>query len=256
MRWICRLPPSRNAGSTLSSNLYVHTTCMPYNLYGIQPAVDAFLDRVAELRALEQSWASPGANLTLVWGRRRAGKTRLLGRFLEGKPAVFYGATQQATAAELAGFSQAAREGLAPSGTDLLAHDDFPSWQVAFEYLAERAAGDRLAVVLDEFPYLVESDPALPSVLQRFWDQRGRRSRLQLILCGSARSIMLKLQSENAPLFGRVDTRLHVRPFGYAEAGLFLPDIPPAERAIAYPRSSGACPPMSRDGGAMAMSRT
>lgn len=105
---------------------------------------------------------------------------------------------------------------------------------MAFEYLAERAAGDRLAVVLDEFPYLVESDPALPSVLQRFWDQRGRRSRLQLILCGSARSIMLKLQSENAPLFGRVDTRLHVRPFGYAEAGLFVPDIPPAERAIAY----------------------
>ncbi len=105
---------------------------------------------------------------------------------------------------------------------------------MAFEYLAERAAGDRLAVVLDEFPYLVESDPALPSVLQRFWDQRGKRSRLQLILCGSAQSIMLKLQSENAPLFGRVDARLHVRPFGYAQAGLFVPDIPPAERAIAY----------------------
>lgn len=196
--------------------------------------MDEFLDRTQELETLERAWEGAGANLTLVWGRRRSGKTRLLGRFVEGKRAVFYGATQQSAATELAGFSDAARTALRASGTDLLAHGDFPSWQAAFDYLAESAADERLVVVLDEFSYLAESDPALPSIVQRFWDHRGRRSRLHLVLCGSAQSVMTRMQSENAPLFGRVDARLHVRPFGYPEAALFTPGLAPGERAIAY----------------------
>jgi len=195
---------------------------------------ERFLDREAELRTLQDAWAEPGANLTLVWGRRRAGKTRLLGRFVDGKQAVYYGATQQSPARELAGFSAAVREATPVSGGDLLAHGDFPSWTSAFEYLAERAGKRRLVVVIDEFPYLVASEPALPSIVQRFWDHAGRQSRLMLVLCGSAQSVMLKLQATNAPLFGRVDRRLHVRPFGHVEAGLFVPKLAPAERAIAY----------------------
>ncbi len=193
----------------------------------------AFLNRGAELQSLEEAWSEPGANLTLVWGRRRAGKTRLLGRFVQGRASVFYGATQQSSAAELAGLSEAVRGSLLIGPTDILAHGDFPSWESALGYLAERAT-DRLTVVIDEFPYLVASEPALPSILQRFWDHHGRLSRLMLILCGSAQSMMLELQSEDAALFGRIDRRLHIRPFDYQEASLFTPDLSPTEKAMAY----------------------
>lgn len=193
-----------------------------------------FLDRAVELGVLERAWRAPGSNLTLVWGRRRTGKTRLLGKFLEGRPAVYHGATQQAPAAELAAVSASVRAVLPPGGTDLLGHGDFPTWASALEYLAARARRRRLAVVLDEFPYLVASDASLPSVVQRFWDQQGGRSLLHLILCGSAQSVMEDLQASSAPLFGRIDTRLQVRPFGHREAGLFLPRLRPAERALAY----------------------
>lgn len=196
--------------------------------------LDRFLDREAELRALEEAWDDQGPVLSLVWGRRRTGKTRLLGRFVEGKRAVFYGATQQSRETELAGFSEAVRTALAPSGTDLLAHRDFASWESALDYLGERASERRLAVVLDEFPFLVDSEPALPSIVQRFWDHRSRETKLRLILCGSATTVMEDLQARNAPLFGRVDRRLHLRPFGYREAGLFTPRLSPAERAVAY----------------------
>lgn len=193
-----------------------------------------FLDREAELARLERSWAAPGAQLVIVWGRRRAGKTRLLGEFVKNKRAIYYAATQQTVEAELAGLAQATREAAPPRGTDLLAHSGFPDWDTALTYFARLAERQRLAVVLDELPYLVESCPGLPSILQRFWDQHGRRSKLRLLLCGSAQSMMEELQKERAPLFGRVDLRLHLRPFGYREAALFVPQLPASERAICF----------------------
>ncbi len=195
---------------------------------------EPFIGRSAELKSLEDAWDLPGSSLALVWGRRRVGKTRLLGRFAESKRAVFYGATQQAPAAELAAFSDAVRSALTPSGTDLLAHGDFPTWVSAFDYLADKAAAQRLLVVLDEFPYLVATEPALPSIVQRFWDHRGRTSELMLVLCGSAQAVMVDLQSQSAPLFGRIDLRVHVMPFAAPEAALFTPGVTAAEAAFIY----------------------
>lgn len=177
--------------------------------------------------------------MVLVWGRRRTGKTRLLGRFVEGKRAVFYGATEQSSEAELRGLSQAARESFQPSGGDLLALGDFPTWDAAFTYLGERAHRERLIVVLDEFPYLVEAEPALPSIIQRFWDHTGRETKLRLVLCGSAQAVMEDLQTRRAPLFGRVDLRLQLHPFGYKDAALFVPRLSPSERAVAYSTLGG-----------------
>jgi len=59
-----------------------------------------------------------------------------------------------------------------------------------FEHLFGVASGRRLVVVLDEFPYLCISHRALPSVLQRLWDERGRHSNICLVLCGSYVSFM------------------------------------------------------------------
>ncbi len=77
---------------------------------------------------------------------------------------------------QLAGFSDACRSVLRPGPTDVLASGGFRSWDEAFGYLAASAERSRLLVVLDEFTYLIEADPSLPSVLQRFWDQRGPRA--------------------------------------------------------------------------------
>lgn len=197
---------------------------MPYN----------FFDRQAELGALERSWGKGGGQLVLVWGRRRTGKTRLLGRFIEGKRAVFYGATQQAAETELRALSETVRSAFPPRGDDLLAHADFPDWGAALSYFARKAERQRLILVLDEFPYLVESEPALPSIVQKFWDHEGRQSKLHLVLCGSAQAVMEELQRERAPLFGRVDVRLQLKPFGYRDAALFVPGLSPVEKAISY----------------------
>ena len=79
-------------------------------------------------------------------------------------------------------------------------------------------------VVIDEFPYLIRSDPSLPSLMQRALDdqawgsqQRGTR----FLLCGSAMSVMGGLLAGNAPLRGRSALELVVAPFDYRTAARF-----------------------------------
>ena len=61
-----------------------------------------------------------------------------------------------------------------------------------------------VVVILDEFPYAVESDPSLPSHLQAVWDHHLKDKSLTLILAGSHIGMMGDLLQYQAPLYGRV----------------------------------------------------
>ena len=84
--------------------------------------------------------------------------------------------------------------------------------------------------IIDEFPYLVWAQPALPSLIQRMLDQRawGEQERgTRLLLCGSAMSVMGGLLAGSAPLRGRASLELLVQPFGYRTAARFWGIIDP-----------------------------
>ncbi|HKE97351.1 MAG TPA: ATP-binding protein [Actinomycetes bacterium] len=193
-----------------------------------------FLDRTAELRALERMWSARDGQLALVWGRRRTGKSYLLAHFAEGRRSVFYTATEQSPEVELTAFSERVRAVLDPGPRDVLAGGPFRTWDEALHYLAAAAQAQPLLVVLDEFSYLMESNPSLPSIVQRFWDRSGRASRLRLVLCGSATGVLEGLGAAHAPLFGRFTTRLQVHPFSFRDAAGFHPGLAPADQALVY----------------------
>ena len=190
------------------------------------------IDRERELAALEGAAAARGGQLAIVWGRRRVGKTYLLEAFSRERRSVYYTATSQSAPVELAAFTDAVREQLGSDG--LPAGYAFPDWSTALDFVADRAASQRLVVVLDEFPYLAGSTPGLESVVQRWWDQRGRRSRVILVLCGSAVAVMQQLVSAAAPLHQRATLSLYVAPLDYRAAGKFVARLKPAERAVVY----------------------
>jgi uncharacterized protein len=179
-----------------------------------------FVNRERELRALERACGDAGG-MAVVSGRRRVGKTALLDRFAQGRRAVFLPGTRAPVGEALRRLEERLRAAAPPGPGDLLDLGHLDSWDAALGYLLARAREEPLLVVLDEFPYLCEADPSLPSTLQARWDHRGD-SRLSLILAGSHVGLMEQLVAADAPLFGRADAHLRLQPFSWREAGLLV----------------------------------
>lgn len=192
----------------------------------------SFVGRRRELAVLHEFADSGRAELFVLYGRRRVGKTELLQRLCTGRRAVYFLAAQVRDKDNLAAFKATLQEAL---GDSLLENVEFSDWSAALGYAAERAGEERLVVVLDEFPYLCEGNKGLPSLVQRFWDQRGKNSSLMLVLCGSQVSFMEReVLAERSPLFGRRTGQRRLEPLTPRETLDFYPRWPLSERVLAY----------------------
>jgi uncharacterized protein len=178
---------------------------------------DRVFDRDSEWDALVRfaTSASPDVRLGIVSGRRRQGKTFLLDAVTEAAGGMFYSATDTTEALALADFAAALAD---RTGGGRYA---FANWDEALERLFALVTGG--IIVIDEFPYLSRSTPALPSLIQRALGPRGyaQAGQARLLLCGSAVSVMGQLLGGTAPLRGRASLELIVRPLGYRAAARF-----------------------------------
>lgn len=192
-----------------------------------------FVNRVGELRALDEWWAQPGAQMGLVWGRRRVGKTWLLRRWASGKPTVLHVARNAPVAQELRAISNTAASLDTWGRRDLLARP-FHDWDDLFDAFATASQSRPLLLIIDEFPELLRTTPHLVSALRAIWERLAGTCSLRLMLCGSAVRSMEALQSHDSPLFNRMSLRLQLHPFQAHESALMLPHASPAERAAAW----------------------
>jgi uncharacterized protein len=195
---------------------------------------DLRLGKPADVFDRDTEWADladfvssplPGLRIAVVYGRRRQGKSYLLRRLAERVGGLYHLATEQAEAVSLRRFGEslASWAGLSAGAFG------FDGWEQALRTATEvlarpdavRGNGPAL-LVLDEFPYLVQETPGLPSIVQSLYDSRGpggaESAPLRLILCGSAISVMSDLLSGTRALRGRAALELRVRPFGYRDA--------------------------------------
>ena len=193
-----------------------------------------FINRRKELALLGAVCKRPGAQFLALYGRRRIGKTTLLTHWIGNRKrdeAVYWVAYRSSPKILLASFSQA----LQPlfGGND--PHFTFSSWEVALRELARVAQDRRVVVVLDEWPYVLESVPGIATVLQAMWDQALKQSQVMLILAGSHYHMMHhELLAPSGALYGRTtaDIRLDaIEPSCLAE---FLPKYSDAQRIEAY----------------------
>jgi hypothetical protein len=155
--------------------------------------------------------------LGVVTGRRRQGKTYLLEALAAQTGGLYFGATQATTNESLALFATAVGTYLGSPVPLRLA-----DWNEAVTFLYTSPALRAAVVVIDEFPYLSDVEPALPSILQREIDRGAtHQSGPSLLLCGSALSVMGRLLAGTAPLRGRANLELVVRPFDYRLAARY-----------------------------------
>jgi AAA+ ATPase superfamily predicted ATPase len=169
-----------------------------------------FLNRTEEMSRLDSLMRFPQGGLSVVHGRRRLGKTRLLVEWARKHGGLYTVADLSAPEIQRRYFAEAAAA-ILPGFADVV----YPDWLRLFLRFASEARRRRFRgpVVLDEFPYLVLSSPELPSVLQRFVDHEAKEARLVLAVAGSSQRMMqgIVLSSE-APLFGRARETLEIRP--------------------------------------------
>lgn len=189
-----------------------------------------FVGRDSELTQLESLYASKRAELYILYGRRRVGKTELLRAFCENKAHLFFIATLSSDQDQLAAFSQAVYRLLhseVPEGFR------YPSWEAAFYALGELP--QRTIVVLDEFTYLISGNKAIPSILQKVWDERLKKSNIFLILCGSYIGMMeTEVLGYQAPLYGRRTGSYLLCPLELPCVPLFFPNYSPVQQLEAW----------------------
>ncbi|MDD5368989.1 MAG: ATP-binding protein, partial [Anaerolineaceae bacterium] len=191
-----------------------------------------FIDRKAELAQLERLVTSERAELFVLYGRRRVGKTELLRAFCEGKPHIFFIATLSSDPEQLATFSQQIYALNHPEAPERFT---FPSWEAAFRALADLPMQPRPVVVLDEFTYLISGNKAIPSILQKVWDEKLKNTRLMLVLCGSYIGMMeTAVLAYQAPLYGRRTASLLLHSLDLPSSALFFPHYSPEEQFLAW----------------------
>ena len=196
---------------------------------------EPFYNRISELNALDRAWRrhGTGGQMLLLYGRRRLGKTYLLQRYFAGgvtgdesaRPHCYFLAEQSAAQPQRL---QLARQLLEALPSESVAVEEIAvSWNALLRHVSQHARlrpieAGRFALILDEFPYLVEQSPELPSILQAWWDREGVHSPLFVILCGSQLSAMSALGIESAPLFGRFNAGIFkLEPLPYYDVAAF-----------------------------------
>ena len=126
-----------------------------------------FINRKSELEALNEKWESGDPQMVILYGKRRVGKTELMKQFGKKKPFVYFLADKRNQIEQLREFGRIVGEF---SRDTVLVKHGFTDWIEAFQYL--KNLNKQFVLAVDEYPYLVESDPATSSLFSawaRIW---------------------------------------------------------------------------------------
>ncbi len=191
-----------------------------------------FVNRTTELTQLDAILRRGRAELLLLYGRRRVGKTALLREWASQTGVAWSYWMAQKEPAEIQRRRLAAtirgRPGAAAGGTT------FPSWSDLWDDAAALLRTDRHILILDELPWAVEADPAMLSALQYAWDIHWQHAQVILVLCGSQIRTMETLLSRQTPLFGRLTAQYYLQPLAFGALRHFFPTWSPDAQVATF----------------------
>lgn len=195
-----------------------------------------FIGRERELASLKEFYDKDGIGMTVIYGRRRIGKSTLIAEFVKDKKTIFYTATKVGKTRNLELFSRQVVDLFMPGMENI----SFETLEAVFDFIDKNIGDEKIVLVIDELPYWAEKDEALLSVLQKYIDTVWNDKNLKIILCGSALSFMeKKVLSEKSPLFGRRNSQIKLEAFNYLDAAKFVLNYSNEDKAICYGITGG-----------------
>jgi len=189
-----------------------------------------FIDREEELKFLNGRYQNPEAQLIIIYGKRRIGKTELIKEFAKDKNSIYFICDKTTEKENLKNLGRIAGQKF---NNIILTENGFRDFYQFFDFLKEslckylkESQYKNIIIAIDEFPYLYSSNTAIASIFQKGWDEILKELPVFLIICGSSISMMLKETiNYSAPLYGRKTGQIFLKPLGFYDAWNFFPKL-------------------------------
>ena len=176
-----------------------------------------FYGRESERKKLSRMFHSDGQMVSLIYGRRRIGKSELIKQVLKEaeQKSIYYECKQTTERNNVNSLAELIGEAF-----------DFPTpafgdMERLLQFLFKKSQQIPLILVLDEYPYLRENAKGIDSILQSVIDSYKDTSNIKLIICGSYVDTMKALLEKQNPLYGRIDLTIRLEPMDYYDSALF-----------------------------------
>lgn len=199
-----------------------------------------FYDRVQELEILREieAMSAESAQMTMMVGRRRVGKTTLLRNAFITTPVLYFFIGRKNEILLCEEFTEEIEANLGET------FGRFSSFAQLFKVLMQLSKRKNFTLIIDEFQEFKNISPSLFSDMQNIWDANKEESRINLVICGSIYSMMKQIfENSKEPLYGRATARMHILPFEISTLKEILadnyPDYKPEDLLAFYLLTGG-----------------
>ena len=181
------------------------------------------IGRKEEYQRLDKCMREPTAQLVIVYGRRRVGKTFLINQYFNDTFSFkLTGSYNEPKTAQLESFAE---ELYRRTGVE---KETPRNWKQAFrelrEYIESLNKTDKCVVFFDEMPWLDTHKSGFLKAFEFFWNDFGSaKNNLVFIVCGSATSWLVdNIEHNKGGLFNRQSCKIYLIPFTLHEAEEYL----------------------------------
>lgn len=162
------------------------------------------------------------AQMTVITGRRRIGKTTLIKKAFTRIPFVYFFVGKKSETLLCGELVEIIQESL---GEELGVFSDFSRLLKAIMGISKHR---NFTLVLDEFQNLSHTRGSIYSDIQNVWDDNKEESKINLVVCGSIHSKMKKIfDDKDETLYGRATARFKIRPFSISTVKEIMRDSKP-----------------------------
>jgi AAA+ ATPase superfamily predicted ATPase len=181
--------------------------------------ITKFINRLEEIKLLNDKWKKNNAQFIIIYGRRRVGKTELIKQFIKNKKGIYFLGRLESKKDQLERISEHLSDFFSDS---VINTSPLNSWEAVFEYITNK--NEKFIFAIDEFPYVVKTSPEILSIIQEYWDEKLKKSKIFFILCGSSLSMMEKyIFDYSTPIYGRRTFDIKVPPLSFNNITEFFP---------------------------------
>lgn len=177
---------------------------------------------LAELQRIRRK-SHVNAQMTLMVGRRRIGKTSLLKKDSKDNLSIYLFVARKSEVLLCEEFAETIKDKL-----QVNLFGKITKIKDLFAWIMELSESRRFTLIFDEFQEFKTINPSIFSEIQNIWDSKKGKSRINLILCGSIYSMMNQIfENSKEPLFGRATSKINIKPFNVVTLKEILADNSP-----------------------------